>query len=144
MRSQLVCWLDGSDFMECCYPIPVFTLGLIPSEDCNEVKIISHFDKKGIIQWISDMNMGFERDPALQNGFMATSNKFNCNNQIQLNSTLLKREKQIFRSYLLDTRLIYCRFSICRRGATSSVQAQCSHEDRINNLEEETENNATA
>ena len=65
LRSQLVCWLDGSDFMECCYPIPVFTLGLIPSEDCNEVKFISHFDKKTIIQWISDTNMGFERDPAL-------------------------------------------------------------------------------
>ena len=72
------------------------------------------------------------------------SNKFNCNNQIQLNSPLFKREKQVFRTHLLDTRLIYCMFSARRRGrnADTSVQAQCSHEDRIDNIENEI--NATA
>ena len=44
LRSQLVCWLDK--FMECCYLIPIFMLGLIPSENCTGLKFISHFDKK--------------------------------------------------------------------------------------------------
>eukprot|EP00979_Chaetoceros_neogracilis_P009967 scaffold2340_cov292-Chaetoceros_neogracile.AAC.1 len=66
LRAQLSSWLANSeDFTECCYPIPLFTRGLIPSENSTDFSMITHFDKKAIMHWIGDQNPGFVRPPTL-------------------------------------------------------------------------------